>query len=192
MFWNKQQGVLRPEFQRILLRAARDSIEGGLLTGMPIEVRLSDYPPELRSNRAAFVTLEIEGELRGCVGTIKAHRPLIEDVIHNAFASAFMDSRFPKLAQQECGRLEISISLLSDLEALLFDSESDAAAKLRPGIDGLMIEQAAFRGTYLPSMWETVPDPGEFLKGVKVKAGLPRDYWSASLKLWRFTAETFS
>lgn len=174
-----------------LLEIARHSIAFGLQHGQAAPVTAMDYSPALRETKATFVTLTIHDELRGCIGTLEAHRPLIEDVSHNAFAAAFRDPRFPHLTHKEFEHLHLHISVLSPPEAMQFKNEEDVLAQLRPGVDGLILEEGRIRGTFLPQVWESLPDPKQFLRHLKQKAGLPPDYWSKTIKLQRYTVEEF-
>ncbi len=176
----------------ILLKLARDSIGHGLQTGKPLKVKLSDYPSELTVDRACFVTLERQGQLRGCIGMLEAVRPLVEDVAENAFAAAFRDPRFPPLSEDELADLDLHISILSPSEPIDFKSEQDLLSKIRPGIDGLILQDGYHRGTFLPSVWEQLPDPKQFLLHLKQKAGLPPNYWSDNIKISRYTTEMMS
>lgn len=178
--------------RNILLKLARDSIEHGLRTGKPLKIKISNYASELTVDRACFVTLERQGQLRGCIGMLEAVRPLVEDVAENAFAAAFRDPRFPPLSEDELADLDIHISILSPAELIDFSSEQDLLSKIRPGIDGLILQDGYHRGTFLPSVWEQLPDPRQFLRHLKQKAGLPTDYWSDSVKISRYTTEMFS
>ncbi|MGZ0078945.1 AmmeMemoRadiSam system protein A [Methylomonas sp. YC3] len=177
--------------QNRLLALARQSIAHGLQTGRPLPVDLDAYPEELREIRATFVTLERRGQLRGCIGMLEAVRPLAEDVAENAFAAAFRDRRFPPLAAGEVADLDLHISVLSPAVALTFLSEADLIAQLRPGIDGIILQESARRGTFLPSVWEDLPNPTEFLQHLKQKAGLPAAYWSDKIQAYRYTTEMF-
>lgn len=170
---------------------ARESIEHGLKTGRPAAVDTARYPPPLRKHGASFVTLQMHGELRGCIGNLAATRPLVEDVASNAFAAAFRDPRFPPLQENELADLDIHISLLTPAAALQFTSEEDLLSQLRPGIDGLILEEGALRGTFLPSVWESLPERRDFLRHLKAKAGLPAGYWSPSIKVSRYSTESF-
>ena len=183
------QSLTEP-LKKTLLQVARRSVEHGLSRGAPLPVDAGDFPPELGRRGAAFVTLKVQGELRGCIGTIRAHRPLVEDVAENAFASAFNDGRFPAIARQELGGLDIHLSILSPLERLDFRSEADLIRQIRPGVDGLLIEEGGHRGTLLPSMWELIGTPEEFLRCLKEKAGLLENDWSPAIKVFRFTAQS--
>lgn len=177
------------EYRKILLDLAKASIEQGLKTGTPISPDLSNLPSQLTKQRATFVTLEKNQQLRGCIGTLQATRLLAEDVTYNAFAAAFKDPRFPALKKQELDYLEIHISILSAPEPLNFSSEQGLLAQLRPGIDGLILEAGSQRGTFLPTVWQSLPEPEKFLKYLKKKAGLPENYWSDTLKIQRYTTE---
>ncbi|AMK75249.1 MULTISPECIES: AmmeMemoRadiSam system protein A [Methylomonas] len=177
--------------QNQLLALARQSIAHGLQTGRPLPVVVADYPAELRQTRATFVTLERRGQLRGCIGMLEAVRPLAEDVAENAFAAAFRDRRFPPLAAEELANLDLHISVLSPAVAMKFASEADLIAQLRPGIDGIVLQEGGRRGTFLPSVWEDLADPEQFLQHLKQKAGLPAAYWSDTIQAYRYTTEMF-
>jgi AmmeMemoRadiSam system protein A len=130
---------------------------------------------------ATFVTLFCKAELRGCIGSLQALRALGEDVRENAINAAFHDPRFPPLAQQEFGATSIEVSLLSPSIRLRFATEEELVAQLRPGIDGVTLEYGRCRGTFLPQVWDALPDPRLFLAELKRKAGLPGDFWNPQL-----------
>jgi len=140
---------------------------------------------------AVFVTLELNGHLRGCIGSYLARRPLVRDVAENAFAAAFRDPRFPPLSVDELPQLEFHISLLTRPVPLPVNSREELLATLRPGVDGLLLEDPPHRSTFLPQVWESLPDPGEFLDHLLLKGGLPRGYWSPSLRFLRYTVREF-
>ncbi len=175
--------------QSRLLDIARSSLKSGLSAGRPAEVDLETLPPRLREPRATFVTLEKNHDLRGCIGSLQPSRPLAADVAHNAFAAAFRDPRFPPLREDELPALEIHISILSPLEPLEFKSEEDLLRQMRPQVDGVLLADGFYQGTFLPSVWESLPDPHSFLRHLKLKAGLPADYWSDTIRAWRYTVE---
>jgi len=179
-----------PEHRRTLLALAGAAIETGL-GGERLTVRADDYPELLRQPRATFVTLHLDDTLRGCIGSLEARRALVEDVAHNARAAAFEDPRFPALVRGEFGRLAIHISVLSAPELLSFESEADLLRRLRPQVDGLILEEHARRATFLPSVWAQLPEPCVFLRNLKLKAGLPADHWSSAVRVWRYTVEAF-
>jgi AmmeMemoRadiSam system protein A len=181
---------VNPQEEQLLLDLAKNSILHGLQTGKPLKVDAADFPPALRETRATFVTLHKHHELRGCIGMLKAVRPLAEDIAENAFAAAFRDHRFPPLAADEFGQLEIHLSILTQSEPISFASEEDLLTQLQPGVDGLIIEENGRRGTFLPAVWESLPNPKQFLRHLKQKAGLPADYWSDTLRFYRYRTES--
>ena len=174
-----------------LLQVARDSIAFGLQHGRPLPVAPNDFPEALQVPRATFVTLHEDGELRGCIGTLEVHQALVKDVADNAFSAAFRDQRFMPLRSEEFPRLDIHISVLSPAEPMTFRDEADLLAQLRPGIDGLILTASGHRGTFLPSVWDSLPRPEAFLRHLKGKAGLPAGYWSPDLRIQRYTTEAF-
>ena len=183
--------LLQAQYRQILLKVAADSIAHGLTRGRALEVTPADFPAELQAPRASFVTLTLDDALRGCIGTLDARRPLARDVADNAYAAAFRDPRFAPLRPSEWERLHIHISVLSPPEPLNFSSEDELLAQLMPGIDGLILEEGVHHGTFLPSVWESLPDPRDFVIHLKRKAGLAPDYWSPTLRAKRYTTESF-
>lgn len=173
-----------------LLDLARRSILHGIEFGSPLSVNTEDYSSNLLAERACFVTLKINDELRGCIGSLVATQPLVIDVAENAFSAAFRDPRFAKLTKTEFENIAISISVLTPPTPLEFTSEQDLLNKIRPGIDGLVLSDGSYRGTFLPAVWESIQDPREFLQHLKLKANLPADYWSDTLTIERYTAES--
>jgi len=141
---------------------------------------------------ATFVTLRQEGALRGCIGSLEARRSLGADVRANAVAAAFRDPRFAPLVVHEFHATTIEVSLLSASVELAFVDEADAVVQLRPGIDGVILEAGRRRATFLPQVWEQLPEPREFLAALKHKAGLPEDYWSAQVRVARYTVAKFT
>ena len=140
-----------------------------------------------------FVSLTTaDGALRGCIGSLEAHRTLEDDVAQNAVAAALRDPRFAPVRAEELDALRIEVSLLTTPAPMQFASEEDALAQLRPQQDGLIFAAAGRRSTFLPQVWEQIPAPREFLAQLKLKAGLPRDYWSADVQLWRYGVAKFS
>lgn len=181
---------MKEEHQRLLLRIARGAIVAKI-RGCEEKVYLDEFPPELTEKRASFVTLTIDGNLRGCIGMLEACRPLAEDVAENACAAAFYDPRFDPVSENELDDLEIHISVLSPPEQMTFDSEADLLQQIRPGVDGLILQDGARRGTFLPSVWAELPSEELFLMHLKMKAGLPNTHWSDTLRVFRYTAEYF-
>jgi AmmeMemoRadiSam system protein A len=172
---------------KVLLRIARAALAQAL--GGPQAAAMPDEP-WLHAPGATFVTLRrADGELRGCVGSIEAHRPLAEDVAHNAVAAAFHDGRFPPLAPRELPEISLEVSLLSPPEPLPALSEAEALRVLRPGIDGVILEYRGRRGTFLPQVWEQLPTPRAFLDHLATKAGLPPGFWAPEVRLSRYTVQ---
>jgi AmmeMemoRadiSam system protein A len=141
----------------------------------------------LRELGACFITLTHEDKLRGCIGTLQAHRPLGEDVKANAVAAAFRDPRFKPLTANEFDAIDVEISLLSALESVNFNDEADALRQLRIGIDGVVFQYGHHKGTFLPQVWKDLADPADFMAHLKYKAGLPPDFWDHEVKLSRYT-----
>jgi AmmeMemoRadiSam system protein A len=177
--------------RRLLHELAYRSIRHGLETGKPLETDIAQYPPGLQEKKATFVTLHRNQELRGCIGILQPVRPLVEDVAYNAWAAAFGDSRFTPLTENELDDLDIHISILGTPEEIDFSSEKDLLQQIRPGTDGLILEDGYHKGTFLPSVWASLDDAREFLNHLKLKAGLPADYWSDKIKVKRYTVEEF-
>lgn len=182
---------LTPPLRKELLGLARNSIDHGIAHGCPLDVNVTDYAQELQAERACFVTLNLQGSLRGCIGHLEAVQPLVRDVAENAFAAAFRDPRFPALEQKEANALEIHISILTPAHPMEFSSETELLLQLRPCIDGLILEEGVRRGTFLPSVWKSLPDAKSFLQQLKVKAGLSPGYWSDAIKVYRYETESF-
>jgi AmmeMemoRadiSam system protein A len=167
---------------RALLALARNAIgERFGLVPAPVEAL-----PELATPGATFVTLTESGELRGCIGSLRAERPLGEDVQANAQAAAFADPRFPPLARHEFGHVRIEVSLLGEAEFMNFADEADALAQLRPHVDGVILFHGCRRATFLPQVWESLPDPARFLAQLKMKAGLSPALWDDRIMLARY------
>ncbi|SRR5258706_9727592 len=143
----------------------------------------------LAETGATFVTLRRADELRGCIGTLEPYRPLLEDVKSNAVAAAFSDRRFAPLSMNEWPDTLVEVSLLSALEPIEFADEADALARLRPYVDGIVLGLRGKRSTFLPQVWESLPEPREFLAQLKRKAGLAADFWSGEVKLWRYSVD---
>ncbi|MCA0293730.1 MAG: AmmeMemoRadiSam system protein A [Actinobacteria bacterium] len=178
------------------LTASTDPRAGGILLGLAREAirtrgasRAStrDDPAWLDDRGAVFVTLTRDGRLRGCIGSVEARRALREDVRRNACAAAFSDARFAPLPAAEVPLIRIEVSLLSPSEALRFGSREELLAQLRPGVDGVVLRWHGHRGTFLPQVWEQLPEPAEFLEHLLHKARLPVTFWEPGVSARRFT-----
>ncbi|MDD5297864.1 MAG: AmmeMemoRadiSam system protein A [Rhodocyclaceae bacterium] len=172
------------ELGSVLLVLARNAIARRL--GLPEAPAPDTDLPELDRPGATFVTLTQQGELRGCIGSLEAHRPLRDDVRENALAAAFRDPRFPPLERKELALSRVEVSLLTAPQPMPVADEADALARICPGVDGLIFQVGHLRATFLPQVWEQLPTPRQFLCHLKMKAGLPADFWSPGVRLSRY------
>lgn len=170
----------------MLLDLARRAIVTGF-SGERLRIVPGDHPVTLRGHRASFVTLQRRGRLRGCIGSLEARWSLVEDIAWNAFNAAFKDPRFPPLGAAEMSDTEVHLSVLSPPVPLPVNSEADLLRELRPGVDGLILSEGARRSTFLPSVWAQLPTPAEFVRQLKLKAGLDATHWSDALSFQRYT-----
>jgi len=170
----------------VLLKLAGTSIEHGLARNSPVNVDVGSFPDELQRDGACFVTLYKNRQLRGCIGSPEAHRPLLTDVAQNAYRAAFHDPRFPNLTTEEVPELHVSISVLSPPSPMTISSEAGLLSQLRPNVDGLIISDGGHRALFLPSVWEQLPKPEDFLSRLKLKAGMGDGYWSDGFQAQRF------
>ena len=173
----------------VLKNAARDALMHSIHHSEELPVTLSEFPATLHDDQNTFVTLNYNGKVIGCMGNLVANQPLIKDVVHNTFSASYYDPRFPDPKTIDPEKIEIHISLLSPNEAIKFHSEQELLAKIRPGKDGLLIREGSRSGTFLPAVWDSIPDRESFLKELKRKAGLPADYWSDTIEIYRYTTE---
>lgn len=144
------------------------------------------WHPLMQKTGASFITLMLSDKLRGCIGSLQAHRALGIDIRENALAAAFRDPRFPPLNRTEFDRMHIEISVLTPPQPLQFQNEADLLEQLRPGVDGLILQHQQQRSTFLPQVWEQIPDPRAFFNELKRKAELPTDFWSPALQVSRY------
>ncbi|NCW85098.1 MAG: AmmeMemoRadiSam system protein B [Oxalobacteraceae bacterium] len=182
--------------RRQLGEVARLAITLGLKNGRMAKVDASTFSRPLQAMRACFVTLTLDGNLRGCIGSVTPHESLVTDVAANAYKAAFQDPRFPRLTQEEVSRLQLSVSILSHPRLMDVDNEVDAVKALHPDVDGIILQgQDAQghlrRGLFLPQVWRQLPDPAQFLTSLKLKAGLSPTEWPVAAHLWRYRTETF-
>lgn len=175
-----------------LVRVARQSIEDFLQTQRRWTPTHDGVDERLLQHQACFVTLQRDGQLRGCIGCLEPREPLIDSVAHNAWSAAFSDPRFPAVTRLEAPELQIDISVLGLPTPIAFNNEAELLAALRPGIDGLILQAPqGGRATFLPSVWEQLPDPSAFLQHLKVKAGLDANYWHPQLRAERYEVQYF-
>ena len=175
-----------------LLRLARGSIEYGLAHREPLPVQYDELPRALAEPGATFTTLHLEGQLRGCRGTLKAVKPLAEDVARSAFQAAFEDPRFDPVGEDELAAINLEVAVLSPLEPISFTDEADLLNQLVPGTDGLVIFADGRRATFLPTVWEMLPEPSQFLAALKAKCGLAGDDWSERFEFQRYRTTLYS
>ena len=170
-----------PNLGSVLLANARNAIAahfGGTVA--------SASHPEFANPGATFVTLTLDGQLRGCIGSLEAHRALGDDVRANAASAAFRDPRFSPLTTAEFERIKVEVSLLTKPSPMQFSSEADALTQLRPNVDGVILIAGNARSTFLPQVWEQIPEPRLFMARLKQKAGLTADAWPEGIKLFRY------
>lgn len=153
---------------------------------LDLEARAFSPDPEQEKPGASFVTLTQDGRLRGCIGSLEAYRPLAEDVAANAVAAAFRDTRFTPLTRHEWASTRVEVSQLERPVQMDFANEEDAISRLRPGLDGVILTFGNRRATFLPQVWESLPEPRQFLSHLKQKAGLPADFWDERITLARY------
>ena len=170
-----------------LLPIARASIASELGKTHPVD----ETAAWLREQGATFITLNLQNKLRGCIGSLRAHRSLLDDIKANARAAAFKDPRFKPLTAAEYEGIEVEVSLLSALSALAFTDEASALAQITPHVHGVIFEYGHHRSTYLPQVWDNFTDPVMFMATLKQKAGLPPNFWEPGVKLHTYTVAKF-
>ena len=184
--------TLSPEERRALLDLARAAVLAAAGGDPPPEVDLQALPPPLRQPRACFVTLHKHGQLRGCTGTLAAQAPLALEVVHTAAQTALSDPRFRPVSPGEIDELEIEISVLTPSTPLELESPLDLPRKIRPGVDGVTLYRGLHRATFLPQVWEKLPDPHQFLEQLCRKAYLPANaYRKPGLDVYTYQVEKF-
>lgn len=175
-----------------LLKVARGALTARTAKGRDPQFDEAHFSPRLHTHGAAFVTLTKAGRLRGCIGSLKAHRPLVRDVAENAIRAGHSDPRFAAVSRDELDALHLKIAVLGPAAPMRFSSEDDLLAQLNPGEDGLILSDLGRRGTFLPMVWESLPEPRDFWRHLKRKAGLADTHWSETLEVHRYRAETFA
>ncbi len=173
---------------KLLLKLARSAIA----TELGIAPSNCSEPEWTKEHGATFVTLTLDGQLRGCIGSLEACSSVLDDVRHNAVSSAFHDPRFDPLSKEEFQNVVIEVSLLSNPEPISHSGEMDALSKLTPGKDGVVLQYGGHRATYLPQVWEQLPETDLFIAKLKRKAGLAEDFWSGDIRLSRYSVQKWS
>ena len=188
----EKKGFLTEEQGKFLIKVARKAIEDELFGKGLKRVPLENLPDELKRPGAAFVTITEKGQLRGCIGHIIAREPLIRSVEDNAIAAAFEDPRFFPLRKDEFKDIKIEVSVLTEPKPLKYKDANDLLNKLRPGIDGVIIKKGPYTATFLPQVWEQLPDKELFLSHLCMKAGLPSDEWKrGDLEVFTYQVQAF-
>jgi uncharacterized protein len=184
--------ALSEDEKNTLLRLARQSIELAVNRHPLPRLNLAEYSPLLGENGASFVTLTEGGDLRGCIGALEPYQPLVQDVCEHAAAAALDDYRFTPVTPSEIPMLEIEISRLTPPQRLAYDSPADLLAKLRPMIDGVVLRDGMHRATFLPQVWEKLPDAELFLAQLCQKMGAPSSLWRRKpLEVYTYQVEEF-
>ena len=182
---------LRPAERTSLLQIARQSISNGLRRGSPVDVEQRADTGVLGRQLGVFVTLTRNNSLRGCIGSMETQEPLAKSVAESAFGAAFRDPRFPQLQVHELQETHIGISILSPMEPLAVTRRDELLSSLRPLTDGLLLKDGEHRSTFLPQVWQQLPDPEAFLDQLLLKAGLPAEHWSSTLEFYRYHTVSF-
>lgn len=163
--------------QDILLTIARQALETAV-GGKPLpQIDLDDLPPVLQAPGASFVTLTIDGNLRGCIGALDPYQPLAIDVQEHAIEAALQDYRFPRVHPEELPQIQIEVSALTPRARLAYTSPQDLVARLKPHIDGVILQDGLRKATFLPQVWDKLPDPENFLSHLCMKMGRSGDLW---------------
>lgn len=183
---------LSEEDRIFLLKLARKTIENSINDTLPPNIDSAGLSPILKEQGASFVTLTYKGSLRGCVGALEPYQSLAEDVREHAQAAAFEDYRFPPVQAKEIDDIEIEISYLSKPKPLNYENPADLAKLLRPNIDGVVLRDGFKRATFLPQVWEKIPDAEEFLEELCMKMGAQPDLWRRKkLQVFTYQVEEF-
>jgi len=173
--------------KQTILQTARHAIQYGLTYHKAPVLELVNYSEALQQTGASFVTLKETNQLRGCIGTLEANQALIQDVADHAYAAAFSDPRFPKVNPIEEPMIHISVAILTPSKLMSFTSEEDFLSQLIPGEDGIILKYNGFKATFLPSVWEQLSEPKDFINHLKKKAGLSESFWSDEMEIRRYT-----
>ena len=185
--------LLNENERKELLRLGRLSIERAVAGQSHLELDLTNQPTSFQQNGATFVTLMKQGHLRGCIGTLEAYQPLVQDVCEHAVAAAMSDYRFSQMSSEELSEIQIEISRLTTPQPLQFDTPRELLSKLRPNIDGVLLKDGQRRATFLPQVWESLPQPEDFLAHLCQKMGAPSGCWKQKgIQIFIYQVEKFT
>ena len=189
LYEGEKNDFIENNFAPKILDIVRKTIDAKLSGKSEVNItNYLPYPPILDSDGACFVTLEINGQLRGCIGSVLAHTSLLIDLIKNSYNAAFADPRFAPLTRDEYDKTDISVSLLSAPKPINFKDEEDLLNQIQPNIDGIIIQDKGKQALYLPSVWKQLSEPKMFLNSLKRKAGLAPEHFSQTFEAYRFKA----
>lgn len=174
-----------------LLELARSSLSHGLSSGCALPIALQEWPAHLCEPAASFVTLRRADQLLGCIGSLEARRPLVQDIAGNAYAAGTRDPRFAPMRPAELADAVVEISVLTPPQALNVASEWELLAQLQPGVDGLILEWQGRWSTFLPTVWRQLPQPSDFLDRLRLKAGLQAEFWASGMAFYRYQTISF-
>lgn len=178
--------------KKILLRLAREAMECGVRGKKLLPMDKNSLTQNLLEHGASFVTLMINNNLRGCVGALEAHQPLADDVREHALAAALEDPRFRPVEESELSRIKLEISRLTAPRLLEYSSSEELLAKLRPHVDGVVLRDDYRRATFLPQVWEKIPNPVNFLDQLCTKMGTKPNLWrELKLQVYVYQVEEF-
>lgn len=185
MYDGGKNDFIKKYYSKQVIELCRKTISAGLHSSSYVP---QNYPCVFEESGACFVTLTIAGQLRGCIGSVIAHRSLIMDLIKNAHSAAFADPRFNPLTSEELYEIDIEVSLLSSPEKMQFKTEDELMEQIVPRRDGIIIRDGNYQAVFLPCVWEQLPDKTEFMQALKQKAGLKKSYFSETFTAFRFSA----
>ena len=178
--------------KQLLLRLAREAMECGVRGKKLPPLDKNSLTPHLLEQGASFVTLTINGDLRGCIGALEANQPLVDDVREHAVAAALEDPRFRPVAESELDRIKLEVSRLTAPRPLEYSDSEDLLKKLRPHVDGVILKNDYRRATFLPQVWDQIPDPEDFLDHLCAKMGANQNLWlNTKLQVYIYQVEEF-
>lgn len=178
--------------QNILLNIAREALIHAVHGHLLPDVDLDTLPPSLSQDGASFVTLTISGRLRGCIGTLEAYQPLAQDVQEHAVAAGLYDPRFPQVTPDEIPEISIEVSVLTPRQPLSYEKPQELLEKIKVGVDGVVFVDGYRKATFLPQVWDKLPEPAQFFSHLCLKMGSPADLWrEKKLDVYTYQVQEF-